>query len=750
MVRNLLPEGASWRRWGTVADHLSLIAEAAPEAFFEAVEADLQREDLQLVELFAQEGDGFHGPSPHPGLLWALEGLAWEPPFLSRSALILSRLAQSDPRGKLGNRPDRSLRELFLPWHPQTLATSEQRLRTLDVIMRRHPEVGWKLLLSLLPDLHSISSPTHRPSWRGANLDWSRKFPQAEYWQYVESIADRLLAHTTSRFNRWLDLIESFQQLPKGAQDRVVVGLKAIEPTSLDVELRKNIASKLRATVLDNRRFADAQWALPEDSLVELDSILRQFEPDDPVVRHTWLFVDFPHLPGVTLEQSWESQQAVLFEARKVAVQETLTAGGVAKILDLAKASEAPAHIGFVLGKAKLLEDLAEIVPKLLDSPDQSLALLAKGVVLGRFAEDSWTWAELQPLSEWPAGQTALFLTNLPFERRTWDFVDSLGEEVKNRYWRFIRPIAQQLSPEEVERAVKCLLDHSRPMGAVDVIRHAIWAKCEVESSLIMQALEAGSKPREGDQPSEPVFGNMRYHIQQLFLRLQNDAGVDEGRLATLEWAYLPFLDEHTPARPKALHAWLQRDPGFFADVLTMCFYPRHEDKEEPRALGEEEAVRARNASTLIKSWKTLPGARDDGTIDSTALQSWVNTARQLCRDADRVEVCDNAIGELLAHSPTEADGTWPCISVREVLEQSEGTKMLDGFYVGIYYKPRGIVRRSLTEGGKQERELAENYDLHASACAYEWPRVAGTLRRIAGGYRDEARREDHDRERMW
>ena len=224
---------------------------------------------------------------------------------------------------------------------------------------------------------------------------------------------------------------------------------------------------------------------------------------------------------------------------------------------------------------------------------------------------------------------------------------------------------------------------------------------------------------------------------------------MDQQRLATLEWAYLPFLNERSPTRPKTLHAWLGRDPGFFADALKVCFHPRSEPKEERRALTEQESARAHHAHTLIKSWTTLPGARDDGTIDSTVLQTWVNTARQLCRDADRLEVCDNAIGELLAQSPTEIDGSWPCIAVREVLEQSEGAKMLEGFHVGILNK-RGGVWRSLTEGGKQEREIAETYNLYAGACEIEWPRVAGAFRGTADGYRHKAQREDNDRESMW
>jgi hypothetical protein len=615
--------------------------------------------------------------------------------------------------------------------------------------MRKYPDVGWKLLLSLLPDLHTISTPTRRPTWRGANLEWARSLSPDEYWRHVQAIADRLLAHATNRIDRWQDLIESFEHLPEEAQNRVVVGLKAIDPSSLEEGVRKDVASKLRAKVVDHRSFAYADWALPEDVLVELETILRQFEPDDPVSRHVWLFVDFPHLPGETYQQSWEDRQSALFEARKGAVQETLNAGGLVRVLDLANASEVPAHVGFVLGKAKLLEDLADIVPKLLDTGDSKFLQLARGVILGRVDADSWAWAESQPLSEWLPGQAAFFLSNLPFERRTWDLAESLGEEVKSRYWKSTSPFALELSPQDVERAVKCLLRQSRSMHAVTVITQSLWSKREVESPLIIEVLEGIIKQRGEGESTEPTPQSTGYHIQQLFLRLQDDAGVDQQRLATLEWAFLPLLDRHSPARPKALHAWLQRDAGFFADALKVCFYPRSQPREERRALTDEEMTRAQNAHTLIKSWKSLPGSRGDDTVDSTELQCWVDVARKLCREADRLDVCDNVIGELLAHSPSEADGTWPCIPAREVLERSESAKMLQGFQIGIHNK-RGVVSRFVIEGGEQERELAETYDSYATACEVVWPRVAGALRKIADGYRHQARREDNDRESVW
>lgn len=260
VVRSLLTEGMNWKRWASIAEQLPLIAEAAPEEFFGAIEADLRRTDSQLVELLAQEGDELYGPVAHTGLLWALEGLAWEPPYLSRSALILSRLAQTDPGGRSANRPARSLREIFLPWHPGTLANSDQRLRTLDVIMRKYPDPGWMLLLSLLPGVHTISTPTSRPNWRGADLDWSQKSSWAERWGFVKAIVDRLLSHAGNRMDRWLDLVDCLERLPEESRERVIVGLKTIDPSSLADALRKDAASKLRAKVIEHRTYREAQW----------------------------------------------------------------------------------------------------------------------------------------------------------------------------------------------------------------------------------------------------------------------------------------------------------------------------------------------------------------------------------------------------------------------------------------------------------------------------------------------------------
>jgi hypothetical protein len=139
-----------------------------------------------------------------------------------------------------------------------------------------------------------------------------------------------------------------------------------------------------------------------------------------------------------------------------------------------------------------------------------------------------------------------------------------------------------------------------------------------------------------------------------------------------------------------------------------------------------------------------VPGIREDGTVDDRALIDWITTARALCEEAGRLEACDHKIGAIFAHAPQERDGSWPCIPVRDAIEQFDSDQLIGGFEVGIFNK-RGAYVTSPIAGGVQERELAKQYASYADVCTIEWPRTAAALRRVAQQYEDDARRADEE-----
>ena len=116
ILRNLFDNAnKNWKLWSSIADQLRLFAEASPEIFLEAVNQGITA-DKPLLHLFTEidQESFFGGGSRHPSLLWALELIAWHPDYLSRAALLLAKLTRLDSGGRLANRPEASLRGIFL------------------------------------------------------------------------------------------------------------------------------------------------------------------------------------------------------------------------------------------------------------------------------------------------------------------------------------------------------------------------------------------------------------------------------------------------------------------------------------------------------------------------------------------------------------------------------------------------------------------------------------------------------------
>lgn len=173
---------------------------------------------------------------------------------------------------------------------------------------------------------------------------------------------------------------------------------------------------------------------------------------------------------------------------------------------------------------------------------------------------------------------------------------------------------------------------------------------------------------------------------------------------------------------------------------------------EEPRDLSEAEQARAMTARDLLASWQDVPGTCEDGTVDRDGLFAWVTEARRLLENVGRLRIGDHRIGQVLRYGPFDDGEKWPCDAISELIEAVASEEMEDGLSMEVY-NSRGATTRGLTDGGAQERELAEQYRRFAELAAGSWPRTAALLRRIAKSYEDDARRYDLDadlRQDLW
>ena len=209
-----------WPAWTSLSEVMPQLAEAAPDAFLHAVQKGVEGSDPVLGKLFVDDRATIGASSPHPGLLWALEGLAWSPEHFGLVADLLARLAELDPGGQLGNRPSASLLWPLPPVDASGLsATPGARLAVLKSLTVHHADVGWSLLLSLLPETHSVGMYAHKPRFRSFDKSSDTVSPQ-EYWQVVDGVIALMLSLADKSPGLWPDLIDQLPNIPAENSER--------------------------------------------------------------------------------------------------------------------------------------------------------------------------------------------------------------------------------------------------------------------------------------------------------------------------------------------------------------------------------------------------------------------------------------------------------------------------------------------------------------------------------------------------
>jgi hypothetical protein len=728
-----------WRLWASVAYHLPLLAEAAPSVFLDAVGRGLSGEDPVLLNIFSEGKNTLFGSSPHTGLLWALERVAWHPEYLGHATSLLAKLARLDPGGKLLNRPSNSLHEIFLFWHPQTSAGLEKRLSVLDLIREREPQVAWPLFNSLLPEAHGgVAHPTAKPHWREWAPDTQPQVTYAELFHAEREIVFRLLADVGTEGRRWRDLVFKVDDVSKEQHDAIVERLLTIDVESFTAEDRMTIWNTLQEVISRHREFPDADWAMPKELVDRLQQAYERFKPEDLISQHAGLFSQVPKLLNPP-ERDWRARHEALETARLDAVLELNSQGSLPLLLDYAARVERPGDVGFTVGQSGLLEEEEDdFILSHLASATESVNLFARGFVTGRFSSRGWDWVDSKlgrdAASMWSPEQRADFLASLSFESRTWDLLEAMDDETKRLYWSRV-PTFGLPNRDNSERAALKLIEYGRPHVAIDFI--ALYTDEEgpaVPLPVIVQALET---LLEILHESSVDLSSIGYDITRLISRLAASDEIDESRVAALEWAYLPIIKNY--GNPKVLHRELSRNPEFFAEVVRLVFRDKDEERGEET---EEGAARARLGYELLHSWRGGPGFQEDGSLDNKEMRNWVSRTRQLLQERGQEIIGDQTIGGALVYTPPDPDGAWPHIAVRNIIEELGSEQLERGIEIGVF-NSRGVFMKSPTEGGQQERQIAERYQGYANQVADRWPRTAAMLRRIARSYISDARRED-------
>jgi len=491
--------------------------------------------------------------------------------------------------------------------------------------------------------------------------------------------------------------------------------------------------------------YQEEKWTLPNDLLELLMELYDHIQPQDPILRHVWLFDYWPQLLAKKAHDfNWQKRE--LAHLQGIAAREIYVSLGTEGIFELANIAENAGAVGYAL---------ATEVPEIADEEDAILGIalnsegklleFARGFIAARFQKMGWDWIKQKlhnAAKKWRPKQKASFYTFIPLGERLKIYLENESEDVKTDFWHKFSIYGHgNLKAELIEWAASQLLRHDRPYTALEFLGNYVHLqKVSLTPSIIIEVMESALNA----EPDTSI--NLNYAIGELLNYLET-IGTSDNTLAKLEWAYLPFLD--TPIfgnygygrGPKALHKKLLQEPEFFVELLNLAF-KSEADNECDENLTLYEELLAKNAFRVLKSCRIIPGLQEDGSVDLTKLKDWVERARTLAKENKRLSIADKIIGEILAYAPVGSDKVWPHEAVREVIEEIASEDLERGLKIGVTNK-RGVVHKSLYEGGIKERELARMYRDYATYILAQWPRTSAVLKKIAESYERHAKDED-------
>ena len=734
VVRNLLHDG-DWERWAGLGALMPLLAEAAPKEFLEAVEEALEDlENTPFHAIFMQEGDGLFGGNYMTGLLWSLECLAWSPDYLSRVAVILADLTSIDPGGRYRNRPAQSLADIFLPWHLQTTAPFDRRKAAIQAILKEQPNVGWKLLLSLLPDSFGATSGCYRPVWRPfIPSDWEDGVSVNEYWAQIHMLVEFAVEMACSDVERLLELTDHLSDLPQETQEEILNIFSSAHIIQLPESERVIVWEKLNGVVRRHRKFRDARWALPEKSLVKIEDIAKKIMLSNPILQYRYLFSKNDH-DLVDERGSDEEQWKHLREKRQAALSEIMGNGNFARCMDFAREVAIPCKVGQTLGELADERIESEILPSQLNTEDELLERVVAGFVWGRFRERGTQWLDHILEQHWNPQQCAQFLLLLPFQQEIWEraisYLETFHEEL---YWKHVdAQVGVWTWNDRV--VIDKLITYGRTGAAVMCIAYAMDDDINFDPALATHALMAFLENPQEIQSLE------RYHVIDLIKLLQSSRSVDMDALYQIEWNFLLWFDPLSGESPVALGKKLASDPKSFAEMIKLAFRSKNDLDDSVEKQDEKKKNIVERAYTLLHNWKHCPGVQEDGTLNEALFHHWITEARRITEETGHEIIAQVELGHVLTYAPKDPDGLWIHRAVADVLNQRDTEKMRRNFMIALMNQ-RGVYSFS---HGSQERELARGYREKAEALDIAgYSRFATTMRELADQYDADAERDE-------
>ena len=482
---------------------------------------------------------------------------------------------------------------ILLPWYPQTKADIDLKVATVEMVLKECNEIGWRLLIKLMPNQERTSHPTYKTKWNnlfGEIENVTNKDVYEQYNKYIEMAIE----YSKNNPNRISSLIEIMDDVTKDNFNKIYAKITSKDICNLEDENKFIIWNAIENLITKHKRFHESEWALPEEAINKLEEMSETIKPSKKEIYYRRLF-DSGYWDLISEKGNYEEQEKQLLLDQIKAIKEMYTSQ-ISNIISFSNSIKNKYKIGICLANIDLSKDDENTIIKLLDTDE---FLLAQGYINEKYKKEN-NWIDSVSLKGISVNGQVKFLTELPKIDMIWKKVTEILETDENEYWKTVE-IRVANSESEYDFAIKKLLECDRPISAIELINMALYQKVNFEKQLSENAL------REALKHQEKIDYSIGYDIKNIIKDLQ-ERQYDETKLFSLEWSYLSLLNYDEEYRPITIERKLSRSPQTYNELLCIA-YKAHSEQKNNQNIDEKLAL---NAYELLRIWKTPPGMTDE------------------------------------------------------------------------------------------------------------------------------------------
>ena len=728
IVQQLLKPIYTYQQWNNIAPYLPLLVEASPEAVLEKLDKEINEDKSGLWELFYNINTDFMSENRYTHILWTLEKLVWYENYMIKSILILAKICEKHFDYKLSNSPANSLCSIFCLWNPKGYLNAKDRCMLLENICDLYPITGWNLIDNLLPSGNQIDAGISKPHWSILSDNVPSKVTMKEYYDSINMLIDISIKKASNDSTHWNIIIKHISWYKNKwnlLKEHCIGCCKEMDDDSI-----LSICESLRQKINSFRKYKDADWNVPEEYVVQIESLLLKILPNN-INQYRYLFKWNPNiLNPIPYERDsysiYERQNKAIYKQRLETVELIIDEYGTEELIKFCANIEDVGDVSMIISEKIFNNSYDFDILKKIKQTNYALYVAISNRLFSINGIDILI-EQLERNKDLSIEEKGDILCHTDMRLEIWKKINAFDEEIINYYWKHIT-VKRYIEDDKnsLDYLVVQLLKYNRPFSAFYVLSFSEYDN----TTLIIEVLEKCIEQYKLTEENGLSMNIIRqYDVLSLFEKLYKNQNVDIKRVACLEIAFLEYFEYD--GNPKCLIKYLWNHPEEYVNMISIAF---RNDADEEKEFDEEKRMQARKAYSILHLFRHIPGCNDE-IIDENTFNEWIDTTSALAEEHGYSKAFEICIGKLLSYAPKGQDNIFPHEFVRKFLEERANSTIINEFIIEILNQ-RGVYTCT---GGIEEKKIADKYYDDAKKIRIQYPNTASILDKLGDSYRKQS-----------